>query len=85
MVEMLYEECGFQLSDDDSASLIETSGLDLNCTRAMIYRDVATWNETYNLVIDIATVSLPACPLSPPPFILLCVYTMLLATQTPRL
>ena len=50
MVEMLYEECGFQLSDDDSASLIETSGLDLNCTRAMIYRDVATWNETYNLV-----------------------------------
>ena len=46
MVEMLYEECGFQLSDDDSASLIETSVVDLSCTRDMIYRDGASWNET---------------------------------------
>ena len=44
MVEMEVEEFDFQQGDDDSASLIETSGSDLNFTRATIYRDVATWN-----------------------------------------
>ena len=42
MVEMEVEEFDFQQSDGDSASLIETSGSDLNFTRAIIYRHVAT-------------------------------------------
>ena len=42
MVEVSYEESGFQHSDGHSATLVETSGLDLNFTRAMIYRDFAT-------------------------------------------
>ena len=42
MVEIAYEESGFQHSDGHSATLVETPGLDLNFTRAMIYRDVAT-------------------------------------------
>ena len=42
LMEIYNSEFGFQWSGGDPAGLIETSGLDLNFIRAMIYRDAET-------------------------------------------